>query len=70
MLVSDVGCGALCSAAALESAAMNVFINTKTMKNRFVAEKVNNRVEEMLKEYIPRARKVAEETMTKLRTRV
>jgi len=70
LLVSDVGCGALCSAAALESAAMNVFINTKTMKNRFVAEKVNNRVEEMLKEYIPRARKVAEETMTKLRTRV
>ena len=70
LLVSDVGCSALCSVAALESAAMNVFINTKTMKNRSVAEKVNTRVEEMLKEYIPRARKVAEETMTKLRTRI
>lgn len=34
MLVSDIGCGALLCKAAMESAAMNVFINTGSLKDR------------------------------------
>lgn len=36
-LVSDVGCGALCCAAALESASLNIFVNTQTLQDRSMA---------------------------------
>ena len=42
-LVSDVGCGALCCAAALESASMNIFVNTKTLLDREAAAKLDAR---------------------------
>ena len=38
LAVSDAGCGAVCCKAALQAASLNVFINTKTLKNREVAE--------------------------------
>ncbi|MGI5874801.1 MAG: cyclodeaminase/cyclohydrolase family protein [Bacillota bacterium] len=41
LLVSDVGVGALCCKAALLSAALNVYVNTRLMKNRAVAEEMN-----------------------------
>ena len=34
LAVSDAGCGAVCCKAALQSASLNVFINTKSLKNR------------------------------------
>ena len=66
-LVSDVGCGALCAAAALESASLNILVNTKTMQDREAAEALDSQTEAMLAEYLPRARRVAEETRRRLR---
>ncbi|MDO4467688.1 MAG: cyclodeaminase/cyclohydrolase family protein [Bacillota bacterium] len=66
MLASDVGCGALCSRAALECAAMNIFVNTKTLPE----EKKNSLEEEtnsMLEIYLPKAEQTARLVMEKLR---
>ena len=67
MLISDVGCGALCCRAAMECAALNVFINTKTMTNRVVAAALEYRADELLKEYCPRASAVADAVTAQLR---
>ena len=46
--ISDAGCAAACCRAALNAASLNVFINTKLMKDRTYAEAMNKRAEEML----------------------
>lgn len=67
MLISDVGCGATLCAAALEAAAMNVFINTKSLQDRAYAQDIESKCDAMLGEYIPRARAVASQVMTGIR---
>ena len=51
LAVSDAGCGAVCCKAALQAASLNVFINTKTLKNREVAEEMNAKALGMLAKY-------------------
>ena len=51
LAVSDAGCGAVCCKAALQAASLNVFINTKSLKNREVAEEMNARANGMLRKY-------------------
>ena len=51
LAVSDAGCGAVCVKAALQAASLNVFINTKTLKNRAVAEEMNAKALGMMAEY-------------------
>lgn len=51
LAVSDAGCGAVCCKAALQSASLNVFINTKSMKTRELAEEMNRKANEMLTKY-------------------
>ncbi len=51
LAVSDAGCGAVCCKAALQAASLNVFINTKTLKNREVAEDLNRQANLMLNKY-------------------
>ena len=51
LAVSDAGCGAVCCKAALQAASLNVFINTKSLKNREVAEEMNAKVNGMLNTY-------------------
>ena len=51
LAVSDAGCGAVCVKAALQAASLNVFINTKTLKNREVAEEMNAKCLGMLEKY-------------------
>ena len=53
--VSGAGCGAAICRAALESAALNVYINTKSMKDRALAEHLNAEVRVMLDEYCAKA---------------
>ena len=48
MAISDVGVGVQFIRAALTGAAMNVFINTKSMKNRDEAERLNARAQMMI----------------------
>ena len=51
LAVSDAGCGAVCVKAALQAASLNVFINTKTLKNRELAEETNKKCLGMLDKY-------------------
>ncbi len=53
--VSDAGCGAALCKAALQSASLNVFINTKAMADRDAAEALNDRANGMLEMYVPMA---------------
>jgi len=56
--ISDVGVGVLFCRSALEGASLNVFINTKLMKNREYAESLNKKAEKMLSDGIDRANAV------------
>ena len=51
LAVSDAGCAAVCCKAALQAASLNVFINTKSLKNREVAEELNAKANGMLNQY-------------------
>ena len=51
LAVSDAGCAAVCVKAALQAASLNVFINTKTLKNRALAEEMNAKCLGMLDKY-------------------
>ena len=51
LAVSDAGCGAVCCKAALQAASLNVFINTKSLKNRETAEELNRQANLMLNKY-------------------
>jgi formiminotetrahydrofolate cyclodeaminase len=53
--VSDAGDAAAFCRAALQGASLNVYINTRSMKNRELAQMYNRRAEEMLETYVPRA---------------
>jgi formiminotetrahydrofolate cyclodeaminase len=50
LALSDAGCGAVLCKGALQAAALNIFINTKTLKDRDRAEELNRRVNEMLEQ--------------------
>ncbi len=56
--ISDVGVGVLFCKAALMGASLNVYINTKLMKDREYAGKLNAKAGELLAEGISRADKV------------
>ena len=60
LAVSDAGCGAVCVKAALQAASLNVFINTKTLKNRALAEEMNARCLGMLEKYCALADEIFE----------
>ena len=55
LAVSDAGCGAVCCKAALQAASLNVFINTKTLKNRDIANEMNAKALGMMDKYCPLA---------------
>ena len=50
LAISDAGVGAAFCKAALEGASLNVYINTKSMKNREYAEELNAKADAMLAE--------------------
>ena len=51
LAVSDAGCGAAILKAALQSASLNVFINTKPLKDREAADALNAKANAMLEKY-------------------
>lgn len=67
MLVSDVGCGAILCKAAMESAAMNVFINTGSLKDREMANRLESRADELLKVSTRKADRIACEVTRQIR---
>lgn len=67
LLLSDVGCGALLCKAAMESAAMNVFVNTGSLQDRAVAVGMERQVDETLEKYLPMAERIAASVTATLR---
>lgn len=67
LAISDAGCAAACCRAALNAASLNVFINTKSMKDREYAEKLNAHTEEMLKNGSAKADAIFEAVKSGLR---
>jgi len=51
LAISDAGVGAVCCKAALQGASLNVFINTKSMKDRTKAETLEAEANAMLDKY-------------------
>ncbi|HIZ45160.1 MAG TPA: cyclodeaminase/cyclohydrolase family protein [Firmicutes bacterium] len=51
LAISDAGVGAAFCKAALQGASLNVYINTKSMKNREYAEELNQKADAMLEKY-------------------
>lgn len=66
MAVSDVGVGVQFIRAALTGAAMNVFINTKSMKNRVMAETLNSRAKMMIESGIKKADEIYDQILKEL----
>ena len=58
LAVSDAGCGASLCKAAIESAALNVYINTRSMKDREYAAELENRAGSIRTQFVPRAQAV------------
>ena len=56
--ISDAGVGAVCCKAALQGASLNVFINTKSMKDREKALALEAEANAMLAKYCPMADEV------------
>lgn len=50
LAVSDVGVGILFAQAALEGASLNVYINTKLMKNRGQAQELNRKADALIRQ--------------------
>ena len=65
--ISDAGCGAACCRAALTSASMNVFINTKAMTDRSYAGEINRKASAMLEEYIPMSDAITASVLARFR---
>lgn len=70
MLLSDTGCGALLCGAAMRSAAMNVFVNTKSLRDRQKAKNLNDEIDALLTVYGPRADRLAGTVSCRLRKEV
>lgn len=60
LLLSDVGCGAALARAAITSAAMNVFVNTKMLPGDPESEYRKEEALRLRAEFLPRAEAIAE----------
>ena len=59
LLITDVGCGALLCKAAMECAAMNLFVNTAALRSRADAAVLEGEADALLALWVPRAEAVA-----------
>ena len=67
LAISDAGVGATFCKAALEGAALNVVINTKSRKNREYADELNKKADEMLSVYTKKAEEIYQSVAARLR---
>lgn len=67
MAVSDVGVGVQFIRTALLGAVINVYINTKSMKNREKAEEMNEKAERLIKEGTEAADRIYQKVLEQLR---
>ena len=67
LAVSDAGCGAILCKAAMQAAALNVFINTKSMKDRDCAAALEEEANALLTKYTALGDSVFETVVNKIR---
>lgn len=65
--ISDAGCAAACCRAALDAASLNIFINTRLMKDKDAAAELNAKAESMLIEGNAKADAIFAAVRNKLR---
>lgn len=66
LAVSDAGCGAIICKSALYAASLNIFINTKSMKDTAYASALNEKALSMLDEYGKKAEEIFAQVKEKL----
>ena len=67
LAISDAGCGAVCCKAALQGASLNVFINTKSMKDRETAVALEVEAQDLLDKFCPIADEIFDIVFQKIR---
>ncbi len=67
LAISDAGVGAVFCKAAIQGASLNVFINTKSMKDRALAEQLNAKAIAMLEKYPPMADEIFNAVLNQLK---
>lgn len=67
MLISDVGCGASLCRSALECAAMNVAINTGSMTDRTKAQTMEEKIDAIMADAVPRLEQIVREVSRRIR---
>jgi len=68
LAISDVGVAASACRSALEGAIMNVYINTKLMKNREIASVLNTKAEVMLTQGVKRCNSIFQQITQELKS--
>jgi len=67
LAISDAGVGVAFCKAALKGASLNVYINTKAMKNRTYADELNAKCDAMLDTYPKKADEIFDSVLTRLK---
>ena len=65
LAVSDAGVAAACCRAALKGASLNIYINTKSMKDRKRGDELNQKCDEMIAVYGAKAEKLFDNVLQK-----
>ena len=66
IVISDAACGAAFCRSAMQGAAVNVRINTKTMRDRGYAEALEKKAGELLAHYLPLADRIYEKAAERI----
>ena len=67
LAISDAGVGVAFCKAALKGASLNVYINTKSMKDREYAEALNQKCDDMLNTYPQKADEIFDSVLNRLK---
>ena len=67
LAISDVGVGVVLCKAALQGASLNVFINTKSMADKALAQDINTKIENMLNVYTVKADEIYQSVLDRLK---
>lgn len=67
MMISDVACGAILAGAAMKAASLNVYVNTRTLRDRLKASEYEMTADRLLEDYLPMAEVISEEVIGEFR---
>ena len=68
LAVSDTGCGAILCKAAMQAASLNIYINTKSMKDRALAQALEAEADALLSGYTQKADDIFNSVMAGIRS--